>query len=113
MKLDIFILICIIVILILVIILMTKLKNCKKSTENFRKCICSGPATEECQDTIVVDDLYVKNKLTEYSNLKNKGWGNVSPGDINFPVCNGCGCGSINNLQGPGWRNWDYTDFGN
>jgi len=80
------------------------------STENYKKCICSQTGDQrECQDTDTVQLLYDQGVLTEFTNLPNKGWGTVSPGDINYPKSEGCAWGdkTSNRL----WTAWDFTDF--
>lgn len=101
---------------ILVILLSRKKKSCQHysgcSKEGFRKCICSegqGGREQDCQDTVVVNNLYVTNKLTEFSKLPDKGWSTVSPGDVDFPKPQGC---NWTGSPGKDWVKWDFTDFG-
>ena len=102
------------IILVLSVLIIRKLNQCK--TENFKKCVCSSREgrDENCQDTVIVNNNYVTGKLTENTNLPQRGWTTVSPGDINFPVSNGCGW-SDNQTKSDGnkWQSWDFTDFGN
>lgn len=95
-------------------------KNHKK--EGYRKCICSseqGGRERECQETDVVQVLYNENKLTEFSKFAPKGWSTTSPGDVNWPLSNGClGPDCSGNEDGcksgtKKWFAWDFTDFGN
>lgn len=98
---------------ILVILLSRKKKSRSGSSkEGFRKCICSegqGGREQDCQDTVVVNNLYVTNKLTEFSKLPDKGWSTVSPGDVDFPKPQGC---NWTGSPGKDWVKWDFTDFG-
>ena len=97
-----------------VVTLIVLLVRKKKSKEGFRKCICSqeeGGRERECQDTVDVNNLYVTNKLTEFSKFPSKGWGKVSPGDIEFPESKGCNWPDCS-TPGKGWVKWDFTDFG-
>jgi hypothetical protein len=94
--------------IIVIIVLVAR----KKHKEPFKKCICSsdqGGRERECQDTVEVNNLYVTNKLTEFSNLPNHGWTKVSPGDPDFPISQGC---SWPDNSTKGWKSWDFTDFG-
>jgi len=94
--------------LVAVIVLVVVLSK-KKKKEGFRKCICSegqGGREENCQDTVTVNNLYVTNKLTEFSKLPDQDWTKVSPGDVNFPQSEGCA------KHAKGWVGWDFTDFG-
>lgn len=95
--------------LIVITILLLKKKHKK---ENFRKCICSerqGGRERECQDDVEVNNLYVTGKLTEFSDLKAPGWDRVSPGDVQFPLSQGCTWPNCSNGKD---KFWDYTNFG-
>lgn len=86
----------------------------KKRKEGFRKCICSAEQAGResvCQDTEVVDRLYQDNFLTESTNLKSKGWSTTSPGDVNWPLSEGCPWPD-NTKNSKQWQAWDFTDFG-
>jgi hypothetical protein len=104
---------------IAVMIALAVLLHKKKKCENYRKCICSdgqGGRERNCQDTATVNKLYVNGELTESSSFKDKGWSDVSPGDVNFPLSQGCGWSNSvasDMNQGSGWASWDFTDFGN
>ena len=101
-----------IVVSLVVIIMLIVLLAHKKNKEGFKKCICSseqGGRERECQDTVKVNNLYVENKLTEFTQLPDRGWSKVSPGDVNFPLSEGC---SWPNSSSNGWQKWDFTDFG-
>ena len=107
---------------IAVMITLAVLLHKKKKCENYRKCICSdgqGGRERNCQDTATVNKLYVNGELTESSAFKDKGWSHVSPGDVNFPLSQGCGWSNSvvpqvsDGNQGSGWASWDFTDFGN
>ena len=102
------------VIIVLSILLSRKKKKCKCISEGFRKCICSsrqGGRERECQDTETVNNLYVENKLTEFSKLPDKDWEAVSPGDIEFPISQGCNWPNSTS-SGKAWPRWDFTEFG-
>jgi hypothetical protein len=114
------ILIGIILVVVLIIVVYEIIKKTKK--EGYRKCICSseqGGRERECQETDVVQALYNENKLTEFSKLKPKGWSTTSPGDVTWPLSNGClGADCSGNEDGckggtKKWFAWDFTDFGN
>ena len=97
------------ILVVSVILLMTRRKHKK---EDFRKCICSqrqGGRERECQDDVDVNNLYVTGKLTEFSELKSPGWDRVSPGDVQFPISQGCTWPNCSNGKD---KFWDYTDFG-
>jgi hypothetical protein len=86
------------------------------SSECFRQCVCQQGGTgreRACQDVTEVNNLYVTGQLTETSKLPDKGWTTVSPGDMSFPVSNGCEWMNYAQKQPPEWQKWDYTDFGN
>lgn len=103
----------ILVSLIIIGILSYVVANQYKS-ENFRQCVCqsAGSGRERaCQDTTEVNNLYVTGQLTETSKLPDRGWSTVSPGDMNFPVSNGCAW--MDYSKQPEWQKWDFTDFGN
>jgi hypothetical protein len=95
------------VILVLVVVFLVRRKEKK---EEFKKCVCSsaGPRDSVCQDTDVVEQAYEDNKLTEYTDLKSRGWTTVSPGDYKYPSAFGCGPP----VKEPKWFAWDFTDFG-
>lgn len=96
-------------ILLAIVIVLTVLY--KKNKENFRQCVCSQTMDRRaCQDTDIVQDLYVNSDLTEFTNLKSQGWGQVSPGDIAYPTSKGCPWPDIEDSKG--WASWDFTDFG-
>lgn len=89
-------------------------KKEKKNKEGFRKCICSSHQAgreSDCQETETVQTLYDDNKLTEFTNLKSRGWTKVSPGDISFPVSEGCPWPD-NHKNAKDWQAWDFTQFG-
>ena len=108
-----YVVVSLVAIVVLVVLLSRKKKNCDSYTnEGFRKCICSseqGGRERECQDTVTVNNLYVDNKLTEFSKLPDRDWSTVSPGDANFPLSQGC---PWPNDTGKGWQKWDFTNFG-
>ena len=108
-----YVVVSLVAIVVLVVLLSHKKKNCDSYTsEGFRKCICSseqGGRERECQDTVTVNNMYVDNKLTEFSKLPDRDWSTVSPGDANFPFSQGC---PWPNDTGKGWQKWDFTDFG-
>jgi hypothetical protein len=81
-----------------------------KKKEDFKKCVCTstGPRDSVCQDTDVVEKAYEDNQLTEYTDLKSRGWTTVSPGDYTYPSAFGCGPAK----KDQGWFSWDYTQFG-
>jgi hypothetical protein len=88
------------------------------SKEGFRKCICSSAGSgreQDCQDTVDVNNLYVEGKLTESSQLPDKGWSTVSPGDLAFPPSQGCSWSTAPPPESVPhqWQAWDFTDFGN
>ena len=96
-----------------VMVVLAVLLSRKKKCETYRKCICSdgqGGRQRNCQDTVTVNNLYVKGKLTESSKLSDKGWSKVSPGDVSFPASQGC---QWPDSATSGWVAWDFTDFGN
>lgn len=95
-----------------IVVLAILLSRKKKSNENFRKCICSerqGGRERNCQDDVVVNNMYVTGKLTEFSKLKSPGWDRVSPGDSSFPLSAGCTWPNSSNGK---QQFWDYTEFG-
>lgn len=101
--------------LVIVTVLLVLLLRRKSDKENFRKCICSseeGGRERNCQDTVDVNNLYVTGELTEFTNLPNKGWSTTSPGDIDFPLSQGCNWSNHSSPDKP-WNAWDFTDFGN
>lgn len=101
------------ILLLAILLMISSIFMMKKNRENFRKCICSedqGGRERECQDTVVVNNLYVTGELTESSKLKSHGWSKVSPGDVDFPLSSGCDWPNAN--TGKGWTSWDFTDFG-
>jgi hypothetical protein len=113
LNLDNIIIVLLLAIIVFGVLVMQKKKDC---SENFKKCICSseqGGRSQQCQDNIEVNNLYVTGKLTENSELKSKGWTSVSPGDIDFPVSNGCGWSNAPPKDNSRWQAWDFTDFGN
>lgn len=99
----------IVVIALLIYILATGNKR-----ENYRKCICTeseGGRGRTCQDTTEVNNDYVSNKWTEFSQFPNKGWSNVSPGDVSWPESAGCNWPDYND-GAKQWFFWDYPQFG-
>lgn len=96
--------------LIVITVLIVKVS---KKKECFKKCVCSsreGGREENCQDTVVVDNAYADNILTESTNLKSPGWDRgPSPGDIGFPAST---CGGTGLKEHPNFGPWDFTDFG-
>lgn len=86
----------------------------RKHKENFRKCVCSsdqGGRERNCQDTEQVEKLYDDNVLTESTNLYSKGWSTTSPGDIDWPLSEGCNWPN-NTKNAKQWQAWDFTQFG-
>lgn len=99
--------------IILIVILVLALKkdnNEEPREEKYKKCICTSRNERNCQDDDLVKKLYEENKLTEYTNLKSKGWQNESenPGAITYPVS--VGCPWADKFQ-PKWKGWDFTEF--
>lgn len=97
--------------LVAIVVLVVLLSRKKCNSEGFKKCICSdgqGGREQDCQDTVTVNNLYVTNKLSEFSKFPNKGWSKVSPGDIEFPKSQGCASSPPEKT----WVKWDFTDFG-
>jgi hypothetical protein len=84
-----------------------------KKKEGFKQCVCSsreGGRQQNCQDTVVVDNAYADNILTESTNLKSPGWDRgPSPGDTGFPAST---CGGTGLKEHPNFGAWDFTDFG-
>jgi hypothetical protein len=108
---NMYLILAIIAILVLSFILMRK-----DSSECFKQCVCQQGGTgreRACQDVTTVNNLYVTGQLTETSQLPDKGWTTVSPGDMSFPVSNGCNWCNDSSEKKPEWQKWDYTDFGN
>lgn len=104
--------ICIAVALFVITAVVTVLLNAN-SKENFRKCVCGcseGGRECNCQDTEVVGKMYDKNVFTEFTNFPSKDWSGVSPGDVDFPISQGCRWPDTTNERK--WVRWDYTDFG-
>lgn len=84
--------------------------NRKHNKEGYKKCICSSSMDKrECQDGDEVQQLYDENILTEFTKLKSPGWTQVSPGDIDYPISEGCPWPDESNK--PKWQAWDFTDF--
>lgn len=101
-------------ILLITIMVLIVLNLVKHDKENFTKCVCSSRygAQRDCQDDDEVRKLYDENKLTEYTDLVHPGWAKVSPGDIDYPLSEGCKwCDS--HPKNRVWSSWDFTDFGN
>lgn len=92
----------------LIVIAVKDRKNTK--TEPYKKCICNSRNERNCQNSVLVTDLYDDNKLTEYTNLKSKGWQTEAenPGAITYPVSQGC---PWPDRSTKGWAKWDFTDF--
>lgn len=110
----IFLIVLIILLAFIVFYEIIRKKDKNKKKEGFRKCICSSHQAgreSECQETEVVQKLYEDNELTESTNLKSRGWTKVSPGDINFPVSEGCPWPN-NHANAKEWQAWDFTQFG-
>lgn len=111
-----YVVVSLVAIVVLVVLLSHRKKKC--TSEGFRKCICSseqGGRERECQDTVTVNNLYVENKLTEFTKLPDKGWSKVSPGDVDFPLSEGCNWPNDHigsSAPNKGWQKWDFTDFG-
>jgi len=106
-----YVIISLVAIIILTVLLSRKKKNCQSYSEKFKKCICSQGQSgreENCQDTTTVNNLYVTNKLTEFSKLPDRDWSKVNSGDANFPSSKGC----YNSPTEKQWVEWDFTDFG-
>jgi hypothetical protein len=84
----------------------------KIKLEGYKKCICSSNNGTErnCQDTEQVEKNYEDNKLTEFTDLKSRGWSNVSSGDYNYPVSNSCNWKDDSGAKNE-WVAWDFTDF--
>jgi len=96
--------------LLVIIALIVLLSRKKKCTENYKKCICSQSMDKrECQDGDLVQKLYEDNVLTESTNLNSPGWTKVSPGDVDYPLSEGCPWPDESNKKG--WSAWDFTDF--
>lgn len=98
------------IVALMVIFLAVKLSTKK---ENYRKCICTdnqGGRGRTCQDTVTVNNDYVTNKWTEFSELPSKGWSRSSPGDAIWPVSSGCSW--PNEVTSDKWTFWDFTQFG-
>jgi hypothetical protein len=55
-----------------------------------------------CQDKEKVTMAYDKEEATEFTDLPNKGWSRVSPGDAEFPLSQDC-----YNPQS-GWKWFDF-----
>jgi hypothetical protein len=99
---------------IVILIILLQRKSKKQCNENFRTCSCSsqqGGRQSNCQDNDTVAALYNSNKLTEYTKLADKGWVNTSPGEVDFPLSQGCNWPT--SVSNPKWTSWDFTDFGN
>lgn len=112
-RLQIAILSYVILSLALVIILAIMLYRRRNCREGFRKCVCSsreGGRMEQCQDGDIVQQAYDDNLLTENTNLVSPGWSTVSPGDVNFPLSEGCKW--PDRVDSRQWVKWDFTDFG-
>lgn len=93
----------------LVVVLVVVLLKKKKSSEHYVKCIANERGEQVCQDTETVQQLYDQGVLTESSNLPSRGWSKTSPGDINFPVSQGCAWADSHPTNA--WTFWDFTDF--
>jgi hypothetical protein len=99
-----------VVVSLIVILVMGYYLYKKRHCEGYKKCICSKVASRECQDIDLVEDLYNKNLLTEYTKSPNKPkWSTVSPGDYDFPE-------SVNCLwkdctENKKWGKFDFTEM--
>lgn len=102
-------LVALIVIGLVIALIVIALKD-HKSSESFKKCICNSRNERNCQDETLVTKLYDTNNLTEYTNLKSKGWQTEAenPGAITYPVSQGC---PWPDKSSKGWVKWDFTDF--
>ena len=95
---------------VLVVVLLIVFR--KKDKERFLQCICSsqsGGRGRICQDTEEVAKQYYEEGVTEYTNLPSKGWSQVSPGEIDFPVSTGCGWDKKQKCN-PEQENYEYTE---
>lgn len=84
----------------------------KKDTEKFLQCVCSsqsGGRGRVCQDTEEVAKQYYEKGITEYSNFPSKGWSQVSPGELDFPVSTGCGWDKKQRCN-PEQENYEYRE---
>lgn len=85
----------------------------KKSSENFKQCVCSsrqGGCKENCQDVEVVEDAYASGAATEFTDFKSPGWNRgPSPGSYRFPAS----CSGAPYAEHPNFGPWDFTEFGN
>lgn len=98
------------VIMLIILLGIVVVNAMKRKRENFKKCVCTstGPRDSVCQDTDAVEGAYEDNKLTEYTDLKSRGWSTVSPGDYKYPSAFGCGPAEKSDK----WFSWDFTQFG-
>lgn len=100
-----------IVIGLVVAVIVIAVKDSRSSnSEKYKKCICNSRNERNCQDETLVTDLYDDNKLTEYTNLKSKGWQTEveNPGAVTYPVSTGC---PWPDQSTKGWVAWDFSDF--
>ena len=100
-----------VIVLTIILIIFMVVKPWRKS-EGYKKCICSSNNGTErnCQDTEEVEKNYEDNKLTEFTDLKSRGWSTVSSGDYNYPVSNSCNWKDDSGAKNE-WVAWDFTDF--
>jgi hypothetical protein len=100
--------------IVVLAVLVAKKKHC---SEGYKKCTCSSAGKgrfRSCQDTDVIQNLYKQGVLTEFTDLAaiqqaqgGPQWGRVSPGDINFPVSQGCAWSGANDKPcPPGMKGW-------
>jgi len=105
-----------VVILLTAIVAVLLLVVCKKR-EDYKRCICSsaqGGRDKVCQNKDAVTRAYDQEILTEFTDLADKGWSTSSPGDIQFPLAQGCGAGYNNSFKSNTpheWVSWDFSDF--
>jgi hypothetical protein len=100
------------ILLILNVIVLIVLLHGKKRKEGYKKCMCSSSGTgreRKCQDTEIVEQNYVSNKLTEFTDLKSRDWNQTSSGDYNFPAS--VNCNWTDETSNTKWKEWDFTDF--
>lgn len=101
-----YVIISLLVVVILIVLLATKKYH---KGEGYKQCVCTQSGGRVCQNTKAVWDAYI-NGQNEFAKMTSKkDWGTVSPGDINFPVSQGCtesNCYGKNN-----WQKWDFDDF--
>lgn len=96
----------VVVVLISLVLLVLIIYLVPKNSEDYvKKCICSSMQAGRdrvCQDKEKVTMAYDKEEATEFTNLPSKGWSRVSPGDVDFPLSQGC------DTPGSGWKWFDF-----